>query len=405
MHALLERSHLVLQAFGHDFEPEVQEVPKNLLQIEALGATDLRVFRRDEAGEVDGEGDLQRGVFEEVRHDHLLIGVLLQLERDSDVLGREVLHIQELGQLSTEDDFGDSFHQLRLVHGIGNAFDVDRLGRSSLGTDVPRASKADRARTGLVDLFHLLDGVQNLTTGGEVRAFDIAAQLSVPDVLVVEELDEGRAELLLNSAAVSGRHSHGNTGRSIHEEVRDSCGKHHWFGFRAVVTRAERHRRLLDFGEHFVADAGQPALGVPHRSGTVAIERPEVARTVHQRIPERKGLRHPDERLVERRVAVGVKSCPSRRRDLRAFAMLHVRRQVLLPHRVQDAALNRFQAVADVWPRAGSDDRECVVEIAPTERLHEEPPRWLSRPVAVARRSRGARSDTPPAWGCRFSPI
>ena len=92
--ALPERRQLVLEPPGDDLEPEVQEVPEDLLQIEPLGPADLRVLRRDEAREVDGEVDLQRRVLEEVRHDHLLVGVLLHLERDAHVVGRQVLHVE-----------------------------------------------------------------------------------------------------------------------------------------------------------------------------------------------------------------------------------------------------------------------------------------------------------------------
>ena len=50
--------------------------------------------------------------------------------------------------------------------------------------------------------------------------------------------------------------------------------------------------------------------------------------------------------------------------DLRALAVLGVGGEVLLPHRVEDAALHRLQAVADVGQRARGDDRQRVVEVA-----------------------------------------
>jgi hypothetical protein len=46
------------------------------------------------------------------------------------------------------------------------------------------------------------------------------------------------------------------------------------------------------------------------------------------------------------------------------FPMLGVGRQVLLPHRVEDAALDRLQPVAHIRQRAGRDDGQCVVEVA-----------------------------------------
>ena len=45
--ALLERRQLVLEPPGDDLEPEVQEVPEDLLEIEPLGPADLRVLGRD----------------------------------------------------------------------------------------------------------------------------------------------------------------------------------------------------------------------------------------------------------------------------------------------------------------------------------------------------------------------
>jgi hypothetical protein len=78
----------VLEPPGDDLEPEVQEVPQHRVEIEPLGAADVRRLGRDQARQVDDEAVLQRGVLEEIRHDHLLVGVLLQLERDAHVLRR-----------------------------------------------------------------------------------------------------------------------------------------------------------------------------------------------------------------------------------------------------------------------------------------------------------------------------
>ena len=52
----LQLRELVLEAAGDDFEAEVEEVPEHLLEVEPLGAADLGVLGRHEAGQVDGEG-------------------------------------------------------------------------------------------------------------------------------------------------------------------------------------------------------------------------------------------------------------------------------------------------------------------------------------------------------------
>ena len=140
--------------------------------------------------------------------------------------------------------------------------------------------------------------------------------------------------------------------------------QHHRLGLRAVVVGPEVDGALLDLGQHLVGDARQAALGVAHRRGAVAVERAEVARAVDQRIAQRERLRHAHQRLVERGVAVRVVVAHHVADHLRALAVLGVGGQVLLPHRVEDAALHRLEAVAHVGQRARGDDRERVVEIA-----------------------------------------
>jgi hypothetical protein len=111
------------------------------------------------------------------------------------------------------------------------------------------------------------------------------------------------------------------------------------------------HRLLIDLGEHLVADPGQAALRVAHGRRAVAIERSEVAGPVDERIAERKRLCHADERFVERCVAVRVVAAHDVADHFRAFPVLGVGRQVLLPHGIEDAALNRLEAVTHIWQR------------------------------------------------------
>ena len=53
--ALGQRGVLVGQPPRHHFQPEMQEVPEDLRQIEALGPADLRVLGRHQAGQVERE--------------------------------------------------------------------------------------------------------------------------------------------------------------------------------------------------------------------------------------------------------------------------------------------------------------------------------------------------------------
>src|SRR5205807_9324988 len=112
----------------------------------------------------------------------------------------------------------------RFVDGVRNAVDVHRLRRAGFRTDIPRAPQPDAARTRLVDLLDLFGRVQDLAAGREVRSFDVAIQLCVADLVVVEKLHERRAHFAEVVRWNVGGHADGDSGRAVDEHVRDSRG-------------------------------------------------------------------------------------------------------------------------------------------------------------------------------------
>ena len=94
MNALPQRLELVLEPLGDDLEAECRKCQSIVCRSQPLGPADLRVLGRDEARQVDGEVRLERRVLEQVRHHHLRVGVLLELQLDPHVVGRDVLDVQ-----------------------------------------------------------------------------------------------------------------------------------------------------------------------------------------------------------------------------------------------------------------------------------------------------------------------
>jgi hypothetical protein len=182
-------------------------------------------------------------------------------------------------------------------------------------------------------------------------------------ILVVQKFDQRRRDFAQVVRRDVGGHADRDACCAVHEQIGQPRRQHHRLGLRAVVVGTERHRGLLDFAEDLVADAREPAFGVAHGGGVVAVERSEVTRSVHQRIAEREGLCHTNERLVQRGVAVRVITSHHVAHHFRALPVLDVCGQVLLPHRVQDAALHRFQTVAHIGERTRGDDGQRVVEV------------------------------------------
>jgi hypothetical protein len=72
--------------------------------------------------------------------------------------------------------------------------------------------------------------------------------------------------------------------------------------------------------------------------------------------------RRADERVVDRGVAVRVEVAHDVADDARALRVRAIGAQPRVEHPVQDAAVHRLQAVADVRERARHDDRHRVVE-------------------------------------------
>ena len=143
--ARLQRFELVLEPGAHDLEPEVQELPEDLVQLEPLGLADERVLGRHQARQVDREVRLERRVLVEIRHHHPLVGVALELQRDPHVVGRQVLDVEQVRQLARERDVGDALDERRLVHGVRHAGDVDRLAAARGRPFLPGGADADGA--------------------------------------------------------------------------------------------------------------------------------------------------------------------------------------------------------------------------------------------------------------------
>ena len=120
-----------------------------------------------------------------------------------------------------------------------------------------------------------------------------------------------------------------------------------------------------------VAMPRQPALGVAHGGRRVVVDVPEVALAVDERVAQRERLRHADERVVDRLVAVRVVRAHHVADHARALEPRPVRLQPGLVHRVEHAPVHGLQAVADVRQRARDDHAHRVVEEARAHLLLE----------------------------------
>ena len=88
-------------------------------------------------------------------------------------------------------------------------------------------------------------------------------------------------------------------------------------------------------------------------AGVIAVDRAEISLPVDQRIAHRKILRHADDRVVDRRVAVRMIFTDHVADDAGRFFIWLVERIAELEHRPKNAAVDGFEAVADVGQGRG----------------------------------------------------
>ena len=101
-----------------------------------------------------------------------------------------------------------------------------------------------------------------------------------------------------------GRHADRDAVGAVDEQVRKLRGQDVGLLVRAVEVGDEIDGVLVDIGEHPLGQPRQLALGVSIGGGRVAIDGAEISLAVDQRVAEAERLRHADQRIVNRHVAM-----------------------------------------------------------------------------------------------------
>ena len=133
------------------------------------------------------------------------------------------------------------------------------------------------------------------------------------------------------------------------------------------------------------ADARKARFGVTHGRRRIAIHRAEVALPIHQRVAHVEALRHAHERVINRRVAVGMKFAEDFAGDLGALAVGLGGGQAHFVHAEKNAPMHGLQAVAHVGQRAPDDHAHGIVEIRLLHLgfdIHREEGVWISSAIA-----------------------
>ena len=313
------------------------------------------------------EAHLQLRVLVQLVEHHLGYGVLLEVDDDIDAVAvGAVVDVRYLGQLLVAHELAELLQQALAVHHVGDFLHDDGAAAVLLLLHLAAGAHGERAAARLVGVDDALLAHDDAARG-EVGARQGLHELLGGDVGVVEHEArgvDGLAQVVRRDVC---GHANGDALRAVHQQVREAGRQHDGLFQALVVVRLEIDRLLVEVGEQLHGRLVEARLGIAHGGRTVAVDGSEVAVAVDQGHAHGERLREAHHGVVHRRVAVRVVLADD---VAHGTGRLHVRargRVAALVHGVEDAAMDRLQAVAHVRQSAGDDDAHGVFQ---ERRLH-----------------------------------
>ena len=197
--------------------------------------------------------------------------------------------------------------------------------------------------------------------GGEVGALDEAQQVLGGSLGVLHLEDGGVDDLAQVVGRDVGGHAHRDAGGTIDQQVGEAGREHHRLLALPGVVVLEVDGVLVDALEQLHRQRLEAALGVAHRRRRV-VDRAEVPLRLDEAVADGEVLAHADQGVVDGVVAVRVEPAHDVADHPGALAEGRARPNAGVVHGVEDPAVHRLQAVADVGQGPRDDDRHGVLE-------------------------------------------
>ena len=349
-----------LGATGDDLLAEVEEGAQHVAERQHFRPA---AVQRDH---VAAEVRLQGGEAPELVEDDLGDRVALELDHDPHAVAIGlVAKIRDALDALLAHEFGDLLDQRRLVDLVGDLVDDQGLAVLALAQlfDRDLGAHDDRAASGRVGRANSR-AAENRPAGREIGAGQMLHQLVERDVGLLhhrEQRIDGLAEIVRRDV---GRHADGDAARAIDQKVREARRQDDRLLFLLVVVRLEIDRVLVEVFEQGQSGTVEPRLRVAGGRGRIAVDRAEIALPVDQGHAHREVLRHAHEGVVNGKIAVRMVLAHRVADGARGLVVGAVRREIQLGHRIEDAAMHRLQAVANVGQGAADDHAHRVIEVA-----------------------------------------
>ncbi len=357
MRAFLGFAQLVLGA------PRDDDLAMLDVRLEHLAQRERARLPFDERDVVDAEGRLQRRVLVELVEDELWLPFALELDDQAHAFTVAlVAQVGDADDLLVGDQLGDGLDELGLVELEGDGGDDDGLAAAAQLLELVLSAHHDRAAAGQIALTDAL-APEYERAGREVRAGDDLEQFFVFDRAVVDDGGESVTDLGEVVRRDVRRHADRDARRAVDEQVGQTRRQEGWLARGSIVVGDEVNRLFVQVGHHLGGDLCQPCFGVAHGGRRIAVDGSEVAVAVDQRVAQAEILGHAHERVVDRDVAVWMIFLEDLADGAGALAVRLVGIEAQLRHGVEDAPVDRLEAVADVGQGACHDDAHGVIEV------------------------------------------
>ena len=354
-HAVQAMLQTAAHRLGAELQPLLQHGPQVL---------HLRAPVQADHVEIDAIRALQVGGGKQVRH-HGVRGTACGRQHDDQASGvfvvRLVAQVHHHRQLLGAQLAGNLLQYLGARNLVRQCRDHDGFSFPL----VPRPH-AQGAGAGLVHAQDFLARRDDFRFRGKIRRLHELTEFLHRCGGFLQQTDAGFGDLAQVVRRNVRCHPDGNARGSIEKHVRQARRQKEGLVQGAVEVGCPVHRPLADFGQQHVGERCQPRLGVTHGGERLrVIGRAEIALPVDQWVAVGKGLRHQHHGIVAGRFAVRVELADHVADGARSLLGLCLRRQVELRHGVNDAALHRLEAVADVRQGAIEYDVHGVGQVGP----------------------------------------
>ena len=336
----------------------LKEVHDHLLQIKEHR---LAVHQGDH---VHAEAFLHLRVLEEVIEHHFRHRALLEIDRNADLTGRLVAHFGNAVEFFVAPEFVHAFVEHALIDHVGNFVNDNTRARMVAAElfEVRACTHDDAAAARTVALVDARQSIDD-AAGGKVRRGDQRNEIIDRAVRMLKCMNagvNGFAQIVRRNIR---RHTHCDARRAVHQQFRQTRRQNNRLHFGIVEVRNEVNRVFMQISEHLLGDLHELHFRVAHGRSAVAVDRPEVALTVDERITHREVLRHAHDRLIRRTVAVRMEFTEHFTHHTGSLLRGRTPDVADFLHRVQHAAMNGLQPVTNVRKRTSHDDTHRVVKV------------------------------------------